>query len=86
MENEINILYFASLAESLARDDEKFELPSASTISSLQLKKELATRGSKWEVLLEPSTRCSVNLVIASDETEIKPGDEVAFFPPVTGG
>ncbi len=85
MKNEINILYFASLAESLNRDDEKFELKSES-LNSLQLKKELATRGQEWEVLLDPSTRSSVNLVIANDDTEIKPGDEVAFFPPVTGG
>lgn len=86
MDNEINILYFASLAESLGRDDEKFELQTPPTISSLQLKEQLATRGPEWKILLAPSTRCSVNLVISSDDTEIKPGDEVAFFPPVTGG
>ncbi len=30
--------------------------------------------------------RCAVNQVFAGPETPIRDGDEVAFFPPVTGG
>jgi molybdopterin converting factor subunit 1 len=30
--------------------------------------------------------RCAVNQDFASPDARVKPGDEVAFFPPVTGG
>ncbi len=29
---------------------------------------------------------CAVNMEYASSESAVKDGDEVAFFPPVTGG
>ncbi|WP_301095623.1 MoaD/ThiS family protein [Turicimonas muris] len=33
-----------------------------------------------------PRLRCSVNQEMATDRHHVKDGDEVAFFPPVTGG
>ncbi|MFA6700706.1 MAG: MoaD/ThiS family protein [Thiomicrospira sp.] len=48
----------------------------------------LAERGEHWrETLLENrSIQVAVNHDIAHRDTELKAGDEVAFFPPVTGG
>lgn len=81
----VNILYFASFREVLGQADE--ELPAQhSTVASLI--SELALRGDVWkQALLENSNlQIAVNHDIASRETAIKAGDEVAFFPPVTGG
>lgn len=85
MKTEIRILYFASLAELFECDEESLEL-GASAISCSQLKVQLAARGPAWKALLEASTRCAVNQSIVIDDFQIYADDEVAFFPPVTGG
>ena len=48
----------------------------------------LAARGGAWahELTAGRAFRAAVNQSIASGDTPIKDGDEVAFFPPVTGG
>lgn len=81
----VNILYFASFREMLGQADE--QLPAQhSTVGSLI--SELALRGDNWkQALLENANlQIAVNHDVASRETPIKAGDEVAFFPPVTGG
>jgi len=40
-----------------------------------------ATSGS-----LPPSIRVAINLSFAAPDTPLRPGDEVAFLPPITGG
>ncbi len=81
----VNILYFASFREVLGQADE--QLPAQhSTVAALI--SELAQRGDHWKQALLENTnlQIAVNHDIASRETAIKAGDEVAFFPPVTGG
>lgn len=84
---DIQILYFASLREQLDRDRETIALTGdLKTISDIcQL---LAGRGGAWKGMFDGSMTIlyAVNQQIARRETEIKPGDELAFFPPVTGG
>ena len=48
----------------------------------------LAGRGGAWATELAPgrAVRIAVNHDLASSDTPIRPGDEVALFPPVTGG
>ncbi len=86
MSDSIHILYFASLGEQLKCDNENFTLePTVTTIA--ELKSQLSQRGSQWEKsLLQSTTKSAVNQMIADDSHSISPGDEVAFFPPVTGG
>ncbi|PCK08921.1 MAG: molybdopterin converting factor subunit 1 [Alteromonadaceae bacterium] len=82
----INILYFASLAESLGCECESFNL-ACEKVSVADLKQQLAARGEQWQRLINaPSTRCAVNQSLAEDEQVLASNDEVAFFPPVTGG
>ena len=52
------------------------------------LRQLLAARGGEWAGALAPdrSVLCAVNQVIARPEQGVTDGDEVAFFPPVTGG
>lgn len=83
----VTLLYFASLRESLGCSREQLPLPSGnSTVSTLV--DQLRTRDSRWtEAFAAGKTwRVAVNQRMADLATPIKPGDEVAFFPPVTGG
>ena len=48
----------------------------------------LAARGGAWATELAPgrAVRIAVNHAVAQPDTPVRPGDEVALFPPVTGG
>jgi molybdopterin synthase sulfur carrier subunit len=48
----------------------------------------LVARGGEWEQELAPSrpVRAAVNQAMARGDTQVADGDEIAFFPPVTGG
>ena len=83
----IDILYFASLREQLDTDREQLEL-SADLNQIGDLKKLLATRGAIWQQAFgdDESLLVSVNQAMAEDTTAIRDRDEIAFFPPVTGG
>jgi molybdopterin synthase sulfur carrier subunit len=62
-------------------------LPSAAaTVEGLR--DQLRSRGGAWETELAPAraVRVAVNQDMATLTTALQPGDEVAFFPPVTGG
>ena len=86
MNNDVQIFYFAHLAEQLNCNNEFFPLEESPTTIS-RLKEQLAERGEEWASLLaRPNTRCAVNQAIANEDAMLFYGDEVAFFPPVTGG
>jgi len=83
----ITILYFARLREALGRGSERVALPlSVTTVEALR--EHLRTRGGAWEVELavSKSVRVAVNQELVAPHARIRAGDEVAFFPPVTGG
>lgn len=82
----VKILYFASLREALGRSEESFELP-ASIATVGELRALLCARGEDW-IALAPgkAVRAAVNQELAQAGAAIKAGDEIAFFPPVTGG
>jgi len=82
----IKILYFASLREKLGTSGEALELPAgvADVGGVLNL---LAQRGGEWATLAAvKNLKSAVNQEMARHSTPVKAGDEVAFFPPVTGG
>ncbi len=83
----VTVLYFARLREALGMGSEQIALPA--TVRDLEgLRALLVARGSVWEQELAPSkpVRAAVNLAMAHGDTQIADGDEIAFFPPVTGG
>jgi molybdopterin synthase sulfur carrier subunit len=82
----IKILYFASLRETLGLGQESLELPA--TIDSVAtLRNHLAARGEPWAALAKmKNLRAAVNQRVVKADNAIVDGDEVAFFPPVTGG
>jgi molybdopterin synthase sulfur carrier subunit len=82
----LKILYFASLRETLGRGAESLDLPDGvNDVGSLLTL--LKSRGSEWEKLGSvKNLRYAVNQEMARLDSPLKAGDEVAFFPPVTGG
>ena len=82
----VKILYFASLREALGCAEETVELPpTVATVSALR--SHLAARGEAWAALdSHRNLRSAVNQRVVGPEAAIGAGDEVAFFPPVTGG
>jgi len=87
MTRPIRILYFAWLRERTGTGDEAFDLPDGvATVGALV--QVLRARGQGFDAAFATPrlVRAAVNQDFASPDTAIAPGDEVAFFPPVTGG
>lgn len=84
---KIRILYFASIREKLGKEAEEIELP-AEVATVAGLRSHLSARGGAWEEALADGKllRAAVNQDMVQPTAAIKAGDEVAFFPPVTGG
>ena len=84
---KVKILYFASIREKLGKDAEELDLP-AGVVTVAGLRSHLRLRGGAWaDAMAEGKLlRAAVNQDMAQAAAAIKAGDEVAFFPPVTGG
>jgi molybdopterin synthase sulfur carrier subunit len=82
----VTLLYFASLREAVGVSREDFALAGNSTVSTLV--DALRSRSGRWTEAFAPGKtwRVAVNQQMANLATPVKPGDEIAFFPPVTGG
>ena len=82
----IKVLYFASLRETLGYSHETLTLP-ASIATLGDLRSHLARRGGVWEALGEGrNVRAAINQEMAGPDEAVADRDEIAFFPPVTGG
>ncbi|MHB8666649.1 MAG: molybdopterin converting factor subunit 1 [Burkholderiales bacterium] len=83
----VRILYFARLREDMGIAQELIDLPTAAC-DVKGLRAQLVARGGASAAALGrgKAVRVSVNQDLARDDTPVKAGDEVAFFPPVTGG
>lgn len=82
----IKVLYFASVREAIGLAAEDVALPvGVATLG--ELRDYIATRGAPWDVLTRTKNlRGAIGQQMKSFDASIKDGDEVAFFPPVTGG
>ena len=78
----MKILYFASLKENLNTAHDEINVVSPVSISSIkkQLIKKYGERHFPDNIL------CAVNHEMVNESTKVCESDEVAFFPPVTGG
>ena len=75
----IKVRYFASLKESIGRSEDNLDVT------------DLATVGDVWHCAnpnktLPDNILAAVNMDYVELHSAVKDGDEVAFFPPVTGG
>ena len=82
----LRVVYFASLRDSLGVEEEPFFVHHANPTVDW-LRNELMNRGGAWtQAMTDESIGVSVNHTIARPGTRLNDGDEVAFFPPVSGG
>ena len=74
----IQIKFFASLRETLGMDESQIEAREGVTIRQI------------WDQVTSQdypvNTLCAINMDYAKPDDVVSDGDEVAFFPPVTGG
>ena len=83
----IEVRYFARLRERLDTSAEQLELtPELADLRALAA--HLSQRGGVWAEALgaDQTLMTAVNQELAGPDTPLRDGDEVAFFPPVTGG
>lgn len=83
----LTVLYFAWLRERVGRSEEQIS-PPADIRTIAALIEWLAGQSPGHAAALAHTTtiRCAINQEFVDLSTPIKPGDEIAFFPPVTGG
>ncbi len=74
----ISVKFFASLREQTGKESERVET-------------KVATAADVWQAAtggrpLPPNVLVAINMEYARPQDAVRDGDEVAFFPPVTGG
>jgi molybdopterin synthase sulfur carrier subunit len=84
---KVKLLFFAGLREQLGSSGEEIELPAGVTTLA-GIREHLKSRGGNYESVFSGKAlvRMALNQEMAQPTAPVKPGDEVAFFPPVTGG
>jgi sulfur-carrier protein len=84
---KLTLLYFASLRERLECPMERVDFPD-STANVAAIVAQLRDRGGIWDEVFASGRawRISVNQRMGTLESPVGEGDEIAFFPPVTGG
>lgn len=80
----IKLMFFANLREGLGTGAINFEYAGEKTVADVA--QELVARGDKWRLLEDSGLLCAVNQSICDRSARVHDGDEIAFFPPVTGG
>ena len=83
----IAVHYFASIRENLGIEHENMVLPEGVDTVEKLITHLVSKNGGQWEETLNASpVMVAVNHEITDKNALLEEGDEVAFFPPVTGG
>ncbi len=84
---KLTLRFFASVREAVGTPVETAELPD--TVATVaDVRGALVARGGAWATALAEGRvlRMACNQVMCQPDAPVREGDEVAFFPPVTGG
>lgn len=83
----INVHYFASIREALNCEFEAFPAAGAPMRLDALIAALVASHDERWQqALANTKVLMAINQVVADHSAIVNDGDEVAFFPPVTGG
>ncbi|MWN05052.1 molybdopterin synthase sulfur carrier subunit [Gilliamella sp. Pas-s95] len=78
------IIFFAQIRELIGVEGLMLD---AEQLSIFRLIEQLSARGDQWLLAFkERSVLCAVNQTLVDFDYIVQAGDEIAFFPPVTGG
>jgi molybdopterin converting factor subunit 1 len=81
----IRVRFFAQFREMLSQDAIDFELTEGMRVQDIV--QHLISSGPIWQTLLDsPSVLCAINKKMSPLDATLTEEDEVALFPPVTGG
>ncbi len=86
MPETLHILYFAWLRERTGTAAETVDAQGIATVGELVAMLSGRGPGHAAAFATPNLVRAAVNQDFASPETPVRPGDEIAFFPPITGG
>jgi sulfur-carrier protein len=75
----INVQFFASLREQVGHSQASLDYSQGLTVATV------------WQhtssgIAMPDNTLCAINMEYVKPDATVSDGDEVAFFPPVTGG
>ena len=82
--NMTKILFFAGLREELGTASIDLQLDAS--MSAEALRQVLSEKDVNWQAILKRDVLVAINHTLSDLQDIVQPGDEVAFFPPVTGG
>ncbi|WP_136063934.1 cyclic pyranopterin monophosphate synthase MoaC [Modicisalibacter radicis] len=82
----IHVKCLAELRERLGVSDLEIPFEALPTPDIAGLKSALTARDARFAMLAESRVLCAINQVMSGEDSHLTDGDEVAFFPPVTGG
>lgn len=85
--NGVTVKFFSLIREALGCEERIVTLtPGVTTVDALR-QQLIAEGGPVWqEALTQPRLLIAVNQVVVTADHGLTKGDEVAFFPPMTGG
>lgn len=83
----MKILYFAKIKEVIGKSEDSITIKEQTTVKDVVEKLKLINESYKLAFQDIKNIKCSVNCnYINSFQTKVTNNDEIAFFPPVTGG
>lgn len=87
MADRVTVLFFAALREQIGQESLSVTIPASGvTVAALRIQIEGANLTIAQALADQPKLRVAVNRTLSTFEQLVTPGDEVAFFPPMTGG
>ena len=83
----MKILYFANIKEVIGKSEDSITIKEQTTVKDIVEKLKSINESYKLAFQDIKNIKCSVNCnYINSFQTKVTNKDEIAFFPPVTGG
>lgn len=83
--NQITVRYFASIREAMGTSSESLQT-AAATVGGLRAELMAKSKAAAHALAEGRAVRMALNQDMCDGAAALKNGDEVAFFPPVTGG